>query len=460
MVIEKSSGEKHIGQGMVSMVVPCYNMEKYLTRTFQSIYNQKWDNVELILVNDGSTDKTPEIIEEWVPKFKKRGYVPVVLHQQNQGLAVSVKNGMQRISGKYFCTVDADDELHPEYISTMAGFLDENEDYEWARCGVSTVGKTPDGKTIIKPIVAQTNADDPNALVNFLLWRMLKSACYFLIRTRYLRACKVIDNYVTAKDYSQEPQIAMPLFVGGKPIKIFNESLYFNHLSENSMSRGNTVENQLTHANAYVESVKETIKTLQLDAVTKNKLLSLTGWLTLRKERQILERTQCPNEWKEENTKKIIDFINTHVEPCPNITPQDLLGVELPILYAAFESCVLEDILFFPPSEGRIIGYGALGKLAGRLLPTLVKTPLRPHVLWDKAAEGGETREGIPVTLPDFESITDADMVLIFPAAVTKEDFIEMAGINKVHSIINYKELFQYAAKMTFPQITLGKYVF
>ena len=69
------------------MVVPCYNKVEYIGEMLDSVIAQKWDNIEVILVNDGSTDGTREAIAEYEPKLKTRGYETVIIDQENAGCA-------------------------------------------------------------------------------------------------------------------------------------------------------------------------------------------------------------------------------------------------------------------------------------------------------------------------------------------------------------------------------------
>ena len=96
-------------QSKVSIVVPVYNKIEYIDMMLKSVYDQLWDNIELILVNDGATDGTRERLTEWEPKFRDRGYEVVITDQENQGISVAVRNGMLCMSGVFFCSVDCDD---------------------------------------------------------------------------------------------------------------------------------------------------------------------------------------------------------------------------------------------------------------------------------------------------------------------------------------------------------------
>ena len=89
----------------VSIIVPIYNSEKYLSRCVDSIVSQTFDNFECILIDDGSTDSSSSICE----RYNKSDNRIVVFHQENAGLAVTRNRGTELARGKYICYVDSDD---------------------------------------------------------------------------------------------------------------------------------------------------------------------------------------------------------------------------------------------------------------------------------------------------------------------------------------------------------------
>ena len=91
----------------VSVVVPIYNVEKYLVETIESLVNQTLREIEIILVNDGSTDKSLEIIE----KYKEKDYRIKTINQKNQGQSVARNKGIEVAKGKYIYFMDSDDLL-------------------------------------------------------------------------------------------------------------------------------------------------------------------------------------------------------------------------------------------------------------------------------------------------------------------------------------------------------------
>lgn len=89
----------------VSIILPCYGVEKYLERCMDSIVNQSLSNIEIILVDDGSPDKVPDMCDEWA---KKDSRVKVV-HKKNEGLGYARNSGLKVATGEYVAFVDSDD---------------------------------------------------------------------------------------------------------------------------------------------------------------------------------------------------------------------------------------------------------------------------------------------------------------------------------------------------------------
>ena len=103
----------------VSVIVPVYNVEKYLARCIQSILAQKHTNLEIILVDDGSPDSSGKIIDTFAEKDGR--IIPV--HKQNGGVSSDRNAGLDVASGEYVLFVDADDHIEPEYTDYFLQLL-------------------------------------------------------------------------------------------------------------------------------------------------------------------------------------------------------------------------------------------------------------------------------------------------------------------------------------------------
>lgn len=101
---------------MISIIVPIYNTEKYLRQCLDSIQRQTYKDWEAILVDDGSSDGSPAICDEYAEKNSQIR----VYHKQNEGVAIARNVGLDHASGEYVTFVDSDDWVEPNYLSTLA----------------------------------------------------------------------------------------------------------------------------------------------------------------------------------------------------------------------------------------------------------------------------------------------------------------------------------------------------
>ena len=102
-----------------SIIIPCYNAEKYIDRCLNSIINQSYKNFEIIIINDGSTDKSLEIIQKYMNHYDNI----LCITQDNQGVAIARNKGIEYISGNKFIFVDADDTINSELLFNLNELL-------------------------------------------------------------------------------------------------------------------------------------------------------------------------------------------------------------------------------------------------------------------------------------------------------------------------------------------------
>ena len=106
----------------VSVIIPVYNTIKYLPKCLDSVINQNYQNIEIILVDDGSSDGSEKICDD----YEKKDSRVIVFHQENGGVSLARNNGIKKASGEYICFIDADDFVHSDYIKTLVDNLNEN----------------------------------------------------------------------------------------------------------------------------------------------------------------------------------------------------------------------------------------------------------------------------------------------------------------------------------------------
>ncbi len=108
---------------VVSIVVPIYNMEKYLNRCILSIINQTYKNLQIILVNDGSNDTSKDICDDWAKKDSRISVITKV----NEGLGKARNTGLEFATGKYVLFVDSDDYISSKMISDLINLINYDE---------------------------------------------------------------------------------------------------------------------------------------------------------------------------------------------------------------------------------------------------------------------------------------------------------------------------------------------
>ena len=99
----------------ISVIVPVYNVEKYLNKCVDSIINQTFKDIEIILVDDGSTDSSPKICDDYT---KVDSRIKVV-HQKNSGLSAARNTGIRQSSGKYLAFIDSDDYISKDFCEIL-----------------------------------------------------------------------------------------------------------------------------------------------------------------------------------------------------------------------------------------------------------------------------------------------------------------------------------------------------
>lgn len=104
---------------MISVVIPLYNKENQIEKTLQSVFNQSFTDYEIVIVNDGSTDRSAEFVEAIDdPRIR-------LIHQQNAGVSAARNRGIEEAKGDYIAFLDADDEWKPDYLATQASMIEK-----------------------------------------------------------------------------------------------------------------------------------------------------------------------------------------------------------------------------------------------------------------------------------------------------------------------------------------------
>lgn len=108
---------------MISVIVPVYNVQKYLESCLESIRLQTYNDYEVLLIDDGSSDQSGELCDQYCAKDERFH----VIHKKNEGIAAARNDGMDRAKGEFFYFIDSDDYIHPQTLEVLSQALVDNE---------------------------------------------------------------------------------------------------------------------------------------------------------------------------------------------------------------------------------------------------------------------------------------------------------------------------------------------
>lgn len=119
--------------GLVSIIVPVYNVEKYLAECIESILNQSYENIEIVLIDDGATDSSGKICDAYAKKDSRIR----VIHKVNGGLSSARNKGIEESCGSYLAFIDSDDKIHEDFVANLMRYI--TEDYDIVQCAYARV---------------------------------------------------------------------------------------------------------------------------------------------------------------------------------------------------------------------------------------------------------------------------------------------------------------------------------
>lgn len=191
---------------LISVIVPVYNVERYLDQCVQSIVDQTYRNLEIILVDDGSTDSCPSKCDEWLAKDTRIR----VVHKRNGGLSSARNAGLEVAQGSYVAFVDSDDWIDHAMMQTMLAWMNGNANVDVVMCG--TEKNFEDGTSDrIDAQLPIRNFTAEQALHSFLyhqdrmasaVWNKLFNARFFRdLHIRFPEGLNNEDYYVLAQVY-------------------------------------------------------------------------------------------------------------------------------------------------------------------------------------------------------------------------------------------------------------------
>lgn len=221
---------------LVSVVVPVYNVEAYLDRCVKSIVDQTYRNIEIILVDDGSTDRSGQMCDVWAQKDNRI----LVIHKQNQGAGMARNTGIEYATGKFIFFLDSDDYVDVALVKKCVHTA-YSQDCEIVLFGRNNVYE--DGSIIADRMSFPCRIFSGETITNLLL-PSLYSYDFGVGASAWSRMCNgdlLRDNklrFVSEREIgSEDAYFSLDLFAKAARVGILNENLYYYCRRGSSLSR-------------------------------------------------------------------------------------------------------------------------------------------------------------------------------------------------------------------------------
>lgn len=222
----------------VSVIVPVYNVEKYLEKCLESLVNQKFNNYEIIVVNDGSPDNSQKIIDKYIKKYPKliKGY-----KKENGGVSSARNYGLKNAIGDYIAFVDSDDYVKEDYLSLLYNEA-KIHNYDIIMCDM--IKKSSTNEEVLNCYV---NGNDivKNLLVSLpAIWNKMYKKSLFL------------ENKIEFPDilYGEDLATTGKLLMHAKNIGYVNKALYYYIIRDGS----------IMHQQKYNKKMSDIFKSLDI----------------------------------------------------------------------------------------------------------------------------------------------------------------------------------------------------
>lgn len=260
---------------LVSIIIPCYNGSKTIRTCLDSVLAQTYKNLEVITVDDGSTDDTAQIIHQYEDSFAKEGMVLRYIYQENKGLGGAINTGLSAFSGDYLCWIDCDDFLMEKSVEMRLDFLMNNPEFGCVSSNAYIYNDT-DLKTPIRSVADVSKAT--NCLPNQFLF-LLKNKTFFCSGCHMVRTTAFLEANPTRSIYparrGQNWQMLLPVYYKHKR-GFIDEPLYGYILYFSSMSQGdNTKEKQIYRLNEHLEIITKTLSGIDMPEKDRKRYVSI-----------------------------------------------------------------------------------------------------------------------------------------------------------------------------------------
>lgn len=262
---------------LLSIIIPTYNSEQFLSQTIQSILNQTYKNFELIIINDGSTDSSKSIIESF-----NDTRIKYYENKKNKGIVFTRNYGLQLAKGEYIGMVDSDDIVYPEKFEEQITFLEKNKDFgmvgSWVKF-IDVEGKRLSGSW-------KLNAP-PEMIPSIMLFNNYFVQSAVLSRRESISRFTFKVDFPTAQDYLMWVEVTQNYKTWNLPKYMLDYRVHKGGITEKHKEVRSEKEKEIFRMQLKRLEIDATDKELELHSLIKddrpitqiNTLKSIEEWL-------------------------------------------------------------------------------------------------------------------------------------------------------------------------------------
>lgn len=247
---------------ILSVIVPVYNTEKYLEKSIKSIIKSKFKDLEIIIVNDGSTDNSEEIIKEIIEENKD--FKIKYLKKENGGLSDARNYAIPYANGKYISFVDSDDYIDENLYLNLKKYMDQNIDL--IKFKMKTVDEK--GNVLEKldgPIFEKCSGEEGFEKL-CVLDKFLDPACIYLYRTKFFKE----NNFKYSKGtFHEDFGLTSLIILKAKTFVSTDECGYYYLQTQNSITRNKDYKKEVKKSEDLLKHYDNMIKTIENYNVSK-----------------------------------------------------------------------------------------------------------------------------------------------------------------------------------------------
>lgn len=255
---------------LVSIITPCYNGKKWISKCIKAVLSQSYDNLQYIIVNDGSTDGSEEVIKKCVEENNIKNFNVKYIYQDNQGLAGAIMTGLQNVDGDYFCWCCADDYYSEDYVKNVIDVFVKDSNLGIVSCDTNVV--SDENYTIIKTLSFSNKLKNGNIFKDCLLCENDFHFCGAMFKTSFFDRINPKREIYKSRE-GQSWQVMLPMYyyynVGYVDMPLYN--FMYRNDSISNVANNSNAKDCIVQNGEYMKIIFNTLDTIDMPTKERKK---------------------------------------------------------------------------------------------------------------------------------------------------------------------------------------------